>query len=314
METLKQTTTKEKVRYKRNLNAKDMTQNRYESLENLHTHPYDPELLETVRKDMMKPRTCKEFMDWVDTHPHYDTVAEASSQYIRGTDQSEVYWKCAEINTDWRAIMEKISSYSKEHRIDEDFSTDYTDEWRIHDMEEQDTFVPFRHNSELDNQRKHGFLKHYQLIEVTLTDVFPELKEVEKCFDMEWAKTDINYQPTSGAFPRHVDFLTTQLKRAVEYDPEIANLEYDPVNKNPVGWQLKRVLVACDNWYPGQLFNFEEHNWSNWKAGDTVDFNWKHARHATANCGYNPRPLLKITGLVRDDHWLCKNEFRRFDI
>ena len=302
-------------KYKRNLNAIDHSQSKYENQEGMHTHPYDPQLLEEVREDFFKPRTCKEFLEWVDTHPHYDTVAEASSQYIRGTNQDEAFWNCAEIDTDWKSIMHKVSGYATENRIDEDFNTDYTEEWRIHDLgDTQESFVPFRHNSELDNQRKHGFEKQYQLIEVTLTDIFPELKAVEDLFDLQWAKTDINYQPTSGAFPRHVDFLTTQLKMAVEYDPSIANARYNPITKQPEGWHLKRVLVACDNWYPGQMFGFEEHNWSNWTAGQTIDFNWQHCRHFTANSGYNARPLLKITGLVRDDHWLAQKEFKRFKL
>jgi len=292
----------------------DNTQLRVGSKENLHVHPYDPAVLEQVRQDMFKPRTCKEFIDWIDTHPHYDVIAEASSQYIRGTKQNDAFWNCAYVDTDWKAIMQKVSDYAKERNVDENFNTDYTEEWRINDMKEQKSFVPFRHNSELDNQRKHGFKKQYQLIEVTLTDLFPELKAIEELFGMKWTKTDINYQPTSGAFPRHVDFLVTTFKRAVENDEELANTPYDPMTKNPVGWKFKRILVAMDNWYPGQLFNFEEHNWSNWKAGEVIDFNWPDCRHATANSSYNARAFLKITGLVRDDHWLAKKEFRRFKI
>ena len=53
--------------YKRNLDAIDHTQNRYEDKQFLHMHPYDPEILETVRDDFLKPRTCKEFIEWIDT-------------------------------------------------------------------------------------------------------------------------------------------------------------------------------------------------------------------------------------------------------
>ena len=56
-------------------------------------------------------------------------------------------------------------------------------------MTKQKSYVPFRHNSELDNQHKHGFKKQYQLIEVTLTDIFPEIKAIEDVFDFHWAKT-----------------------------------------------------------------------------------------------------------------------------
>ena len=232
--------------YKRNLDAIDHTQNRYDDKKLIHMHPYDPEILETVRDDFLKPRTCKEFIEWVDTHPHYDVVAEASSQYIRGTNQSHAFWQVADIDADWQTINNDITNYCVINEVDTKFNTDYTEEWRIHDMKEQKTHVPFRHNSELDNQRKHGFEKQYQLIEVTLTDVFPVLKQLETLFDFEWVKTDINYQPTSGAFPRHVDFLTTCFKRAVEYDCSIANAKYNPLTKCPEGiLSLEQLLMPA---------------------------------------------------------------------
>ena len=302
------------TKYKRNIDNKDLSQNRYDNTEHMHIHPYDPELLETVRNDLMKPRTCKELIEWVDSHPHYDVIAEASSQYIRGTHQEDCFWQCAEIDTDWETINDLITKYAKEHKLDTKFDTDYTDEWRIHDLEDQKSYVPFRHNSELDNQHKHGFKKQYQLIEVTLADIFPEIKEIEKLFDFEWAKTDINYQPTSGAFPRHVDFLSTLFKRAIEHDPVIANTPYDPITKSPVGWKMKRIIMPADSWYPGQMFGFEEHNWSNWEPGQVIDFSWQHCRHATANSGYNARPLIKISGLIKDSHWLAKREYRKFKL
>ena len=302
------------LKYKRNLDTVDYSQNRYTDSKKLHTHPYDPKLLEVVRDDLLKPRTCKEFLEWVDTHPHYDVVSEASSQYIRGTHKDECFWQCAEIHTDWSSINNDITDYCIKNEVDSKFNTDYSEEWRIYDMKEQKSHVPFRHNSELDNQRKHGFEKQYQLIEVTLTDVFPKLKELEKLFDFAWAKTDINYQPTSGAFPRHVDFLSTGFKRAVEFDTSIANAQYNPLTKCPEGWVLKRILIPTDHWYPGQMFTFEEHSWSNWLPGQVIDFSWQHSRHATANSGYNARPILKITGLIKENHWLAKGEYRKFEL
>jgi len=49
------------LKYKRNLDTVDYSQNRYTDSKKLHTHPYDPKLLEVVRDDLLKPRTCKEF-------------------------------------------------------------------------------------------------------------------------------------------------------------------------------------------------------------------------------------------------------------
>ena len=72
--------------------------------------------------------------------------------------------------------------------------------------------------------------------------------------------------------------------------------------------------MPAESWYPGQMFIFEEHIWSNWEPGQAMDFSWQHCRHATANSGYNARPLIKVQGLIRDDHWLAKKEYRKFTI
>ena len=292
----------------------DHSSSRLISDEHLHLHPYDPELLENIRDDILKPRTCKEFMDWLETHPHYDMVAEASSQFLRGTHQEDCFYKCAKINTDWNFINTKIDRYAKENLINEKFDTNYTKKLRLFSMKEQKDFVPFRHNTELDKKRKHGVTKQYQLIEVTLTDVFSELKEIEKLFEFEWGKADINYQPTSGQVPRHVDFLTTPFRRAIETDTKLANTKYNPYTKTPEGYSMTRILIALDNWVPGQMFMFENHSWNNWIAGDTVNFAWHSCRHSTSNCSYRPRPSMKVSGMVRNDHWLAKKEFKEFTL
>lgn len=277
-------------------------------------HPHDPIELKKARDEFLQPRNCREAIDFLDTHPLYDLVAEASSQYLRGTPQEEVFWQCCQIDTDWQKINDHIKNYVNARNIDKDFNTSETTEWRLKKLKSQDTHVPFRHDSEIQNQREYGFTKQYQLLEVTISDEFPEVQAIADLFEFVWEKTDINYQPTSGANPRHVDFMSTMLKRAIENDPTIANAPYNPITKCPEGWVVKRLLIPTDNWYPGQMFHFEEHAWSNWKAGAGIDFDWPHVRHATSNSGYTPRPIIKITGMVREDHWLAKKEFRRFTI
>lgn len=284
--------------------------------EKFFTHPYDPVVLEELRDDLMKPRNCKEFINYLDGHPHYDQVAECSSNYIRGTHQNNVFQVVGQLNADFQAINDYIKDYVDERDIDNNFETDYTKEWRVYDLKdkEQNDFIPFRHNSELDNQRKHGYTKQYQLLEVTIGKHFNFLKKLDDLLGMSWSKTDINYQPPSGSFPRHVDFLTTGFKRAIEHDSKIANMEFDPLSKGPKKYTLKRLLIPLDDWTPGQMWHFEEHFWSNWKSGQIIDFNWAHCRHGTANAGYTPRPLVKITGLITEDHWLHTGEWKEFTL
>ena len=38
------------------------------------------------------------------------------------------------------------------------------------------------------------------------------------------------------------------------------------------------------------------YNWSNWKAGDVMWFDWYDMPHASANASFFARPMLKLTG------------------
>ena len=71
--------------------------------------------------------------------------------------------------------------------------------------------------------------------------------------------------------------------------------------KQPKGTKpVYRCFVALDNWHPGQIVNFEPNFWTEWKKGDVLFFDWRNTPHSTANCGKKDRPLLKITGTLKD--------------
>jgi len=61
-----------------------------------------------------------------------------------------------------------------------------------------------------------------------------------------------------------------------------------------------RVLIFLEDWRHGQGVMFDDSWYDHWKAGDVVTWDWITGIHATVNCGYWQRPLLRLSGLVTD--------------
>ena len=60
---------------------------------------------------------------------------------------------------------------------------------------------------------------------------------------------------------------------------------------------IRRILIALEQWDWGQLFLFGKTPWVNWQAGDVVY--WEYGvPHSAANTGYIPRISVSITGLI----------------
>jgi hypothetical protein len=114
----------------------------------------------------------------------------------------------------------------------------------------------------------------------------------------------INNQPSGAQMYRHIDSISCYTYE--NSDRDIMNAPFDKQLKQPHGsMPIYRCFVALDDWYPGQMFIFNDTQiWSHWKKGDVMFFDWRHAYHATANCGFKDRPLLKITGVVDDDSYI----------
>jgi len=112
----------------------------------------------------------------------------------------------------------------------------------------------------------------------------------------------INNQPPAGLLHRHSDYITTYMYEKNEKG-EFTSMDkpYDKSLRQPEGSKpIYRCFVALDNWYPGQIVYFEPALWTHWKKGDVMFFDWRNTPHSSANTGLHQRPLLKITGTLKD--------------
>lgn len=62
---------------------------------------------------------------------------------------------------------------------------------------------------------------------------------------------------------------------------------------------IRRLLIALEDWDWGQVMMFGRSTYVGWKKGDIVY--WPYGMpHAVANCGFNPRMSVSITGMQTD--------------
>lgn len=63
---------------------------------------------------------------------------------------------------------------------------------------------------------------------------------------------------------------------------------------------LIRIGVMLKNYEQGQFFQFGNHCYQFWRAGDIHTFSNKHVPHYTANSGLSPRVTLFTTGIITE--------------
>jgi len=63
---------------------------------------------------------------------------------------------------------------------------------------------------------------------------------------------------------------------------------------------LIRIGVMLKDYEQGQFFQFGNHCYQFWRAGDIHTFSNKHVPHYTANSGLSPRVTLFTTGVITD--------------
>jgi len=63
---------------------------------------------------------------------------------------------------------------------------------------------------------------------------------------------------------------------------------------------LMRIGIMLRDYEQGHFFQFGNHLYQFWRAGDIHTFDYKHVPHYTANSGLSPRVTLFTTGIITD--------------
>ena len=96
-------------------------------------------------------------------------------------------------------------------------------------------------------------------------------------------------QTTGQMLHTHIDNFAARKERQNSF------LETD-LDKNPS--IMRRFVIMLSDWQLGQIFQVGNANWSQWRAGDCITWEWQDMPHSTANMGWHDRPMLQITGFT----------------
>lgn len=112
------------------------------------------------------------------------------------------------------------------------------------------------------------------------TDLSPKLKTICDMIGLENGHDKVHMQVVGEVFNIHMD----KLGRIYPQDHS----------------RIMRIIVMLSDWEPGHFYQYGNHVYTNWKAGDFHTFDWKNVPHCTANAGRNPRYTLVTTGIAGD--------------
>jgi hypothetical protein len=130
----------------------------------------------------------------------------------------------------------------------------------------------------------------YRIKQCSSSSVFYNLAEA---IGLEYAVSRYHVQ-----FPGEVTVLHTDIfSPAHEFLPDfVKNTPDEQIGKDN---NIRRVLIAMEDWNWGQILMFGADPWLQWKSGDIAY--WKYGvPHCAANMGYSPRIMASITGLATD--------------
>jgi hypothetical protein len=117
---------------------------------------------------------------------------------------------------------------------------------------------------------------------------------IEKRLGFAIYHATFNIQTPNNITRLHFDVMSSFLST---HGAALDTIPFDINRLQPVGDKLlRRLFIALSDWQDGWIFQIGKEQWSGWKKGDVIDFNWRHAPHSTANAGFATRALLKITG------------------
>ncbi len=83
----------------------------------------------------------------------------------------------------------------------------------------------------------------------------------------------------------------------------IGNPDFQYQNDNKI-----RFLIPMEDWEPGQIFQFGNRVYTQWKAGTIFTWEWSTLPHLTWNGSWRKRPCLQLTGNATEDTWKLVHE------
>ena len=116
-------------------------------------------------------------------------------------------------------------------------------------------------------------------------------QKVSDWLGMDESMIKFHNQTTGQMLHTHIDNFAARPERENSF-------KVTDMDKNPD--IMRRFAIMLDDWKLGQIFQLGNANFTQWRRGDCITWEWQDMPHATANMGWWDRPMLQITGYVTD--------------
>ena len=112
---------------------------------------------------------------------------------------------------------------------------------------------------------------------------------------------NITHLPVAQKLAQALGLANSISRLHIQRPGQLLNMHIDDLaSEDQDPGEIRRFIIAVEDWYPGQVFQLGNAVWSQWRAGDCVTWSWKDIPHGSANFGWNDRPMIQITGYVTE--------------
>ena len=213
----------------------------------------------------------KNYQQW--NGSRWDYTKKRSNWHFDSTKTGEQdYLEVCNFSGDWSMEIKKYSQLVK----NADWSNRNPEIDRIYSATEEE--------ADLIRAGADPKMKIYQRAKAEDSPVF---QRIANYFALEDVTVKFHNQLTGQMLVWHIDNFAGREERQNSF------LTIDADNDPNT---MRRFIIALDNWKHGQVFALGNSYWHQWKKGDCITWEWQEMPHATCNMGWDPRPILQITG------------------
>lgn len=137
---------------------------------------------------------------------------------------------------------------------------------------------------------------HAEVFNRTAAEDIDIFQKISDTLGMQDSMIKFHNQTTGQMLHTHIDNFAARPERENSF--KVTEMDRDPDT-------MRRFAIMLADWQLGQIFQLGNANYSGWRAGDCITWEWQDMPHSTANMGWWDRPMLQITGKVTEKtQWL----------
>lgn len=213
-------------------------------------------------------------------------------------------WEYTKSRSNWhfdtnRPPQTGIDSYTHVCRFDADFSEAIaqcvprakTSSWGTRNNFNKDIADSGLYSATAEEQDliRAGADPHSEVFNRTAAEDIELFQKINDWLGLKESMIKFHNQITGQMLHTHIDNFAARPERENSF-------KVTDIDRNPE--IMRRFAIMLADWELGQIFQLGNANFTQWRAGDCITWEWRDMPHSTANMGWWDRPMLQITGYV----------------